>query len=197
VERKVQAHERAHKAVGGRFTGAISYEYTNGPDGKRYINGGEVPIHAPQGDNPRETMQIMEQVQRAALAPMDPSPQDMAVAAQAAQKKMQAVQELNQEIMDKDQSLKEAKLQSGYAATASGTELTNTDPADRKSKPDNTILEMDYSRKTKSDAEKRQEDNISQKNNTKTMMFVEQLKKIVKQVTPGAESTARILDIVA
>ncbi|MDR1535751.1 MAG: catalase, partial [Planctomycetota bacterium] len=33
---EVRRHEQAHKAAGGRYAGAISYEYSRGPDGKRY-----------------------------------------------------------------------------------------------------------------------------------------------------------------
>lgn len=90
IEEKVKAHERAHKAAGGQFTGAVSYTYTTGPDGKRYISGGEVPIQIVQGKTPDETIRNMEIVKRAALAPADPSPQDRAVAAQASQIEQQA-----------------------------------------------------------------------------------------------------------
>ena len=84
IEQEVIAHEMAHKAMGGRFAGAISYSYTQGPDGKSYISGGEVPIHVPASGDPKETLRNMEQVQRAAMAPGDPSGQDMNVAARAA-----------------------------------------------------------------------------------------------------------------
>jgi len=85
IEEKVKAHEQAHKSAGGQFTGAVSYTYTTGPDGKRYITGGEVAIQIVKGKTPDETIRNMEIVRRAALAPADPSPQDRAVAAQASQ----------------------------------------------------------------------------------------------------------------
>lgn len=66
------------------MTGPISYSYTRGPDGKNYVTGGEVPIQISSGKTPQETVSRMQQVIRAALAPADPSPQDRAVAAQAA-----------------------------------------------------------------------------------------------------------------
>lgn len=84
TEEKVKAHEAAHKAAGGAMTGPVSYSYTRGPDGKNYITGGEVPINVSPGRTPQETISRMQQVMRAALAPADPSPQDRAVAAQAA-----------------------------------------------------------------------------------------------------------------
>jgi len=83
IEEKVKAHEAAHKS-GGAATGPVSYSYTRGPDGKNYITGGEVPITISTGSTPQETISRMQQVIQAALAPADPSPQDRAVAAQAA-----------------------------------------------------------------------------------------------------------------
>ena len=59
-------------------------QVSEGPDGKRYITGGEVPIRMKTGSTPEETIRNMEQVQRAAHSPADPSGQDMRVAAKAA-----------------------------------------------------------------------------------------------------------------
>ena len=84
IEREVIAHEAAHMAAAGALGGGVSYTYTAGPDGKRYITGGEVPIQIQPGSTPEETLRNMQQVQRAALAPADPSGQDRQVAAQAA-----------------------------------------------------------------------------------------------------------------
>jgi len=94
VEREVIAHEAAHKAVGGQYAGPVSYTYATAPDGTRYIVGGEVSISAPEGRTPEETIRIMEQVKRAALAPGSPSPQDLQVAAAAAAAQMRAQAEL-------------------------------------------------------------------------------------------------------
>lgn len=93
IEEKVKAHEAAHKAAGGTMTGPVSYSYTRGPDGKNYITGGEVPISISPGNTPLETISRMQQVIHAALAPADPSPQDRAVAAQAASIAQNASQE--------------------------------------------------------------------------------------------------------
>ena len=65
-----------------------------GPDGKRYIAGGEVPIDMSSGTTPEETIAKMSQVRRAALAPADPSPQDNAVAAAAGAKQVEAQGEI-------------------------------------------------------------------------------------------------------
>ena len=84
IEREVIAHEAAHQAAAGEFGGGVSYSYTQGPDGKSYITGGEVPIRLKQGSTPEETLRNMQQVQQAANAPSDPSGQDRKVAAKAA-----------------------------------------------------------------------------------------------------------------
>ena len=94
IERDVIAHEAAHKSVGGQFAGPVSYSYGTGPDGRRYITGGEVSISAPEGRTPEETIEIMEQVKRAALAPASPSGQDLQVAAAAAATQMRARAEM-------------------------------------------------------------------------------------------------------
>lgn len=84
IQREVISHENAHKAAAGELGGAISYSYTEGPDGKSYITGGEVPIKIKEGNTPEETLRNMQKVQRAANAPAEPSGQDRQVAAKAA-----------------------------------------------------------------------------------------------------------------
>lgn len=84
IQREVISHENAHKAAAGELGGAISYSYTEGPDGRSYITGGEVPIKLKEGDTPEETLRNMQKVQRAANAPAEPSGQDRQVAAKAA-----------------------------------------------------------------------------------------------------------------
>ena len=96
TEREVIAHEAAHQAAAGRFGGPVSYTRTTGPDGKSYITGGEVPIHFVTGSTPEETLRNMEQIQKAALAPGDPSAQDIRVAAQAAARAAQARHDIAQ-----------------------------------------------------------------------------------------------------
>lgn len=98
-EKDVKAHEQAHMAAGaGVVQGGASYTYEAGPDGKRYVNGGEVQVAvASSTSDPAKTLQQASQVQRAALAPADPSPQDRAAAAQAAQMVAQARQDLASE----------------------------------------------------------------------------------------------------
>ena len=97
IQNEVVAHEHAHQAAAGEFGGGISYAYTQGPDGKSYITGGEVPIHLREGATPEETLQNMQKVQAAANAPNDPSSQDLKVAAKAAAQAMKARQEISNE----------------------------------------------------------------------------------------------------
>jgi hypothetical protein len=95
-EQKVIAHENAHKAAGGSYAGAITYQYARGPDGKSYIVGGEVSIDLSPGRTPDETIRKMQQVIAAADAPADPSGQDRSVAARAQAIEMQARQQQSQ-----------------------------------------------------------------------------------------------------
>lgn len=94
-DREVRAHEAAHQAVGGQYAGAMSFTYQRGPDGAQYAVGGEVSIDlSPVQGNPQATIQKMQTVRAAAMAPAEPSGQDRAVAAQAMQIMLQAQSEL-------------------------------------------------------------------------------------------------------
>ena len=95
-DREVRAHEAAHMAAaGGLVRGAASFTYQQGPDGQRYAVGGEVSIDTSgvHGD-PEATLQKALTIQAAAMAPAQPSSQDLAVAAAAAQMAAQARAEL-------------------------------------------------------------------------------------------------------
>lgn len=94
-DREVRAHEQAHKSVGGAHSGAMSFEYQQGPDGQRYAVGGEVSIDISTTDDPQKTIAKMQQVRSAAMAPAEPSAQDYKVAAQASQQEAQARAEMN------------------------------------------------------------------------------------------------------
>ncbi|MBT3358614.1 MAG: protein-glutamate O-methyltransferase [Rhodospirillales bacterium] len=94
---EVRRHERAHSAAGGSVAGMPVYEYVRGPDGRQYAVGGEVAIDAGPAGTPEATINKMETVIRAALAPADPSAQDVRVASQARQVKTEAIAEKNAE----------------------------------------------------------------------------------------------------
>ncbi|MFK8013938.1 MAG: putative metalloprotease CJM1_0395 family protein [Gammaproteobacteria bacterium] len=95
-DREVRAHEQAHLAAAGSLAqGGATYTYERGPDQRLYAIGGEVQIDTSQvkGD-PAATLRKAQIIRRAALAPNNPSAQDRAVAAQAAQMASEAAAEL-------------------------------------------------------------------------------------------------------
>ncbi|QFI53342.1 putative metalloprotease CJM1_0395 family protein [Aeromonas simiae] len=96
-DKEVREHEQAHQRQGGSYAGTPSYDMTRGPDGASYATGGTVRIDtsAVIGD-PEATITKMQQVQRAALAPISPSSQDFAVASKAARVEQQAREEHQQ-----------------------------------------------------------------------------------------------------
>jgi hypothetical protein len=87
----VHQHEAAHQAAGGSLAGGADFSYQVGPDGKSYAVGGEVSIHLAAGRTPDETIANARRVRAAALAPSDPSAQDLSVAAAATSMEMAAV----------------------------------------------------------------------------------------------------------
>lgn len=95
-DQEVRTHEQAHLSAAGQYaTGGIKYSYQTGPDGQKYAIGGSVGIDtSPIAGDPEATAQKAMVVQRAALAPAQPSGQDMKVAAQASQMLMQAQAEI-------------------------------------------------------------------------------------------------------
>lgn len=98
-DREVRAHEQAHlSAAGSRATSGVSFSDTQGPDGKRYAVGGEVGIDtSPVQGDPEATLRAAALIQRAALAPAEPSAQDRQVAAAANAMANEARAELGQQ----------------------------------------------------------------------------------------------------
>lgn len=101
-DRQVRNHEQAHlAAAGGIAIGAPHFRYTTGPDGKLYAISGDVSIDASEvGNDPQATLRKAETIRKAALAPADPSGQDMRVAAEAAAMALKAASELAQQQTD-------------------------------------------------------------------------------------------------
>ncbi|WP_430433266.1 putative metalloprotease CJM1_0395 family protein [Methyloversatilis sp.] len=94
-DREVRQHEQAHQAAaGGLATSGANYSFQRGPDGVNYAVGGEVSLDVSPGRTPEETLRRARQISAAALAPAEPSGQDLAVAARAAQMARQAEVEL-------------------------------------------------------------------------------------------------------
>ncbi len=124
---EVRRHEQAHLAAAGSYArSGAKYEYDTGPDGHRYAVGGEVDIDTSEvADDPKATINKMQIVQKAAMAPKDPSAQDHRVAAQARQVEMKARQELGRQKLSGNQA--------GYANPA------------RKASPSSNPVILDYS----------------------------------------------------
>ena len=94
-DREVRTHEQAHASVGGATTGAPTFTYEIGPDGKKYAVEGEVSVDVSVVSNdPRATIRKMQNVYKAALAPVNPSAQDRKVANSAARAIVEAQSEL-------------------------------------------------------------------------------------------------------
>lgn len=95
TDQEVRDHERMHLSVGGSLvTGGPTYSFETGPDGKRYAVGGEVSIDTSPARTPEATVPKAQHIQRTALAPPDPSPQDRNVAATAAAMEQRALQQI-------------------------------------------------------------------------------------------------------
>ncbi|WP_421276609.1 putative metalloprotease CJM1_0395 family protein [Aeromonas veronii] len=109
-DKEVRTHEQAHQSEGGEYASSPTYQFTQGPDGKRYATGGEVQIDTSvvPGD-PAATIAKMQQIRSAALAPAEPSAQDLAVARSAAASETKARKELMAE-----QSAKSGGVLSAY-----------------------------------------------------------------------------------
>lgn len=99
TDRAVRAHEAAHLAAAGSYaTSGPQYSYERGPDGQRYAVGGEVGIDtSPVRGDPEATIAKARQVEQAALAPAQPSGQDLRIAAAARATAQQAQLELAQQ----------------------------------------------------------------------------------------------------
>ena len=124
-DREVRQHEQAHVAAGGQYVrGGASYQYENGPDGKRYAVGGEVSIDtSTASDDPQANIQKAQLVRRAALAPAKPSSQDRRVAAAASQMEAKARQELAESRREEMADAVGEPGEEDEAQSAEGTDL--------------------------------------------------------------------------
>jgi len=103
---QVRRHEQAHLVAAGQHAiGSAQYTYQIGPDGQRYAIGGEVQVDmAPVRGDPDATLRKAQQLQQAALAPVDPSGADRNAAMAAAQMVQQARQQIANETSEKQQN---------------------------------------------------------------------------------------------
>lgn len=132
TDQKVRQHEQAHlSAASGLGIGGAVFQYQRGPDGKNYAVAGEVQIDVSPGRDAKETVDKARRIRAAALAPSDPSAQDQAVAAAAAQMELRASAELSRQKLEEDSgaaktdetglSLKRALQAYSEPAVAAGT----------------------------------------------------------------------------
>ena len=127
ADTNVRAHEAAHMAAGGGLTSPASYTYERGPDNKMYAVAGEVGISTGEGNTPQESLNKAQTIRRAALAPADPSPQDLKVAAQAASMEMSARAQIMQEKMAQNsQNTNNSNETSGDAVNSVGNSAENS-----------------------------------------------------------------------
>ncbi len=128
---EVRVHEQAHASVGGQYAGSPSYEYQRGPDDTNYAVDGEVQIDVSEipGD-PQATIDKMQTVRAAALAPAEPSSADRAIAADATQKMAAAQAELSAPADDEAQAQEpQSALSINETSTAESQNDTNTEQA--------------------------------------------------------------------
>lgn len=81
VAKTVNAHIRAHQSVSGGITGPSNTQKTMSPDGRLYTSSGDVEIRTNIVENDPDIKLLKARlIQRVALAPVDPSPQDHQIA---------------------------------------------------------------------------------------------------------------------
>ncbi len=103
TDQRVRAHEQAHAAAGAYN---VRYDYQTGPDGKQYAVGGSAQIATTtNSSDPDGRIAEARKMRNAALAPADPSSEDMAVAAKATRIEMEAqVQKLEEQVEEQRQT---------------------------------------------------------------------------------------------
>lgn len=140
---EVRAHEQAHAAVGGVYAGAPTYTFTRGPDGKRYAVGGEVSIDVSAVPNdPEATLRKMEIVLRAALAPAEPSAQDLRVAGRAQAQMTQARAELAAQQRSAAEAGREKPAEEAESEGQAGAAAENTSPPPGQTRSASPSLEL-------------------------------------------------------
>lgn len=116
---EVRAHEMAHIMAGGRYIiRRAQFEYVLGPDGRLYAVGGDVVIDtSPVPGDPEATIRKAQAIRRAALAPSNPSGQDLRVAAEATRMEFEARMELARQRAEEALEQAEEYNQDGEAIT--------------------------------------------------------------------------------
>jgi hypothetical protein len=116
-DREVRTHEQAHAAAGANN---VRYDFQVGPNGRSYAVGGSADIEIRSGsDDPDRKMTEARRMRAAAMAPADPSAQDMAVAARASRVEAEARNEkIEAEIEETEETNHNQPAQAGFFAVA-------------------------------------------------------------------------------
>lgn len=144
---EVRNHEMAHLAAAGSLAqGGPTYSYQVGPDGRSYAVGGDVKIDTSPGRTPEETIRKAAQIRAAALAPADPSPQDVKVAAAAGSLAANAAQKAqkakNQALSQEGPDEAEPSAFSSSSIKQIGSSPAETEPREQ-SRPDDAEIASD------------------------------------------------------
>lgn len=138
---EVRSHEQAHiAAAAGISASAPSYDYEEGPDGQKYAVSGEVNLSYSSGGDPETDLRNAQTLKAAALAPAQPSGQDLSVAQNAdkiiADAKARMAEEKEQS-NSQDSSVAETKSTSDSTETT--TSINNETELGPKIQPNNDI----------------------------------------------------------
>lgn len=125
---EVKAHEQAHIAAAtGINASAPTFTYQTGPDGEKYAVGGEVNISFTEGKDPEENIANAEAMQNAALAPAQPSSQDLAVAKEAAkiiqENKQKLAEQKSEESQKTETDDQSSETEKTYAETTTNENI--------------------------------------------------------------------------
>ncbi|MGM0587715.1 MAG: putative metalloprotease CJM1_0395 family protein [Bacteroidota bacterium] len=111
-DQEVRQHEQAHLRAGGSLvTSGPHYEYVQGPDGRRYVINGHVNLDVSPEKEPKDTARKADRIVRAAMAPMNPSSDDYAIASNARRMKAKALQQVQH---DEQTTQREQQAEKAY-----------------------------------------------------------------------------------
>ncbi len=137
-DKEVRTHEQQHKATGGQYASAPSYETEKGPDGKDYVVDGSVQISVSEESTPEKTIKKMQQVYAAALAPAEPSGADRQVAAEAKSIEAKARAELREDNSE-DRGGARAGSVTGSAGSSAAREAAGADGTEGSSSQEHEV----------------------------------------------------------
>jgi hypothetical protein len=98
LERDLMGREMDQARVGGGVTGKGRHVVETGPDGERYVTGGDTSPSIIRGGSPEQELARAHSARRAALAPASPSSKDLAVANEAARVERAAQKKIDEQM---------------------------------------------------------------------------------------------------